>query len=366
MQNNSKLRGLGLAVLVLLLFAIAGTLYFSGNQRLNAENPSEKQGLLAEDITASSATGGRSRGGSFSRPSAPSAPARPSNPSRSAPRSSYRDYEPDYAPRRSYPPAYYPQPGPVIIPVPANPGYIPSPDYSAPVASPGIDIGFVFLLLVLGFAVLPIIFNYLKLKSPAAKGVAPQGELLNDVVTVTRLQIALLAQARQIQKDLTELTLQVNPETPEGLREMLQETVLALLRSPENWTHVRASSQTVPSREQATQLFEQLSLEERSKFSAETLVNIGGRIRRQSAPAQKDEDSAAYIIVTLLIGSADDKPLIKPIYSAEDLQAALQRIGSIPPEYLLVYELLWSPQDETDSLSQDEMIAGYPDLVQIS
>ncbi|GAB4332966.1 MAG: hypothetical protein OHK0047_21260 [Leptolyngbyaceae cyanobacterium] len=75
----------------------------------------------------------------------------------------------------------------------------------------GNDVGFLFLLVVLGFAVLPLIFNLLKLKrGSAGSGYAGSSELLNDTVTVTQLQVALLAQARTIQSELTELTAQAN------------------------------------------------------------------------------------------------------------------------------------------------------------
>lgn len=320
----------------------------------------EHQGRLASDLQLANATGGRARGGSFSRPNAPSAPP-PNYPSGPSTFPTSPDY--NYGPRRSYPPTYYPYPhtGPVVVPVP-GPGYVPAPTVST---GPSLDIGFIFLLLVLGFGVLPTILSYLKLGPTRAGGAGSGGELSNDVVTVTRLQVALLAQARQIQTDLTNLTLRVNTATQEGLTELLRETVLALLRSPESWTHARVSSQTVRSREQASQLFEQLSIEERSKFTAETLVNVGGKIDRRHRPATPDDAPASYIVVTLLLGTADDRPLVGTVNSPQELRAALQRLGAVPSNYLLVYELLWSPQDETDSLSEDELIVGYPDLVRI-
>ncbi|NJN87260.1 MAG: DUF1517 domain-containing protein [Leptolyngbyaceae cyanobacterium SL_7_1] len=120
------------------------------------------------------------------------------------------------------------------------------------------------------------------------------------------------------------------------------------------------------SRAQASQLFEQFSIAERSKFSRETLVNIGGDIRRQAYVPKENADPAAYVVVTLIVGTADDRPLLSdPIYSTEDLRTALQRLGSISPNYLLVYELLWSPQDATDSLSRDQLLTAYPNLTQI-
>lgn len=64
-------------------------------------------------------------------------------------------------------------------------------------------------------------------------------------------------------------------------------------------------------------------------------------------------------MVTLLLGTADDRPLLQSVNSLTDLRAVLQHSGSISPAYLL----LWTPQDPSDSLSADELIANYPDLV---
>jgi uncharacterized membrane protein len=384
MEDHKRTNNLRYLVILLLVIGCIG---FYADMRANSEMQAQfsKQTLAGGEVTTSAMTGGRARGGSFDRPPASSGSGRSTVPSRPGRGYSggypggysggypggysggYSDYGGGYYPRRSYPRSY-PQSGPVIVPVPAPyPGYVQTPGYSTPVASSGSGIGLIFLLVILGFTVLPLILNLLKLKSVDSRGFATgsSNELLNDVVTVTEVQVALLAQARTIQAELTDLTLQANPETPAGRSRMLQETVLALLRSPEYWTYARVGSQTVRSREQAAQLFEQRSIEERSKFKTETLVNMGGQIKRHSVVLPEDSDPAAYIVVTLIVGTADDKPLIGSVHSAEELQAVLQRIGSVSSEYLLVYELLWSPQDQSDSLTQEQLLTGYPNLVRI-
>jgi uncharacterized membrane protein len=326
---------------------------------------SEQDALFLGDRVEARSSGARGRGGSFRR-----APSGGSGGGSSGggfggsggSGGGYRD--PSY---RNYPsdPYYrdrpYSNPGPVFVPIPGGyGGYVST-------GSGGALSLLVFLVLFLMF---PIAAMYLA-RAGRGRGNGYAGatvgnrELANDIVTVTRLQIALLAQARSIQTELTELTLDADMETPEGLADMLRETVLALMRSPENWSHARAQSETVRSRDEAAQLFEKLSVIERSKFSAETLAKVGGRVRRQQLRPD-DDGPAAFIVVTLLIGTEDDRPIIDPqIRSTQELQAALQRIGAITPDYLLIYELLWSPQDASDSLTYDELLAEYPDLVQI-
>ncbi len=191
-------------------------------------------------------------------------------------------------------------------------------------------------------------------------------ELENDIVTVSKLQVALHSSARSLQAELSELTLEADTETTKGLKELLEASALALLRNSGNWTHILGTSQTISSREQAETVFNRLSIEERSKFSTETLTNVDGKIRQRSLdePAT-DEGSAAYIVVTLLIGTADDRPLFEPVDSAQAMQEALKKVASMHSDYLMVFELLWSPQVESDTLTEAELATEYAGLVAI-
>jgi uncharacterized membrane protein len=194
----------------------------------------------------------------------------------------------------------------------------------------------------------------------------PELELTNDIVTVTKVQVAMTAQARYIQSELTALSQAVDTDTREGLTRLLQESCLALLRSPEYWTHVWSSSETVRSPMEGQQLFNQLSITERSKLDVEALVNVGGIKQTKTLKLNPDEDPAAYIVVTLLIGTAHDKPLFPESFrTAQDLQQALEKLAALPPEYLMVLEVIWSPQDEKDSLTEEELLTEYSGLVQI-
>jgi len=189
-------------------------------------------------------------------------------------------------------------------------------------------------------------------------------ELENDIVTVTKLQVALHSWTRSLQSELSELTLEADTETLKGLKQLLEASALALLRNSETWTHVLGSSETISSREEAETIFSRLSIEERSKFSTETLTNVDGKIRQRSLiEGDRDEGLGAYIVVTLLIGSADDRPLFEEINSAQAMQDALKKVASMNSDYLMVFELLWSPQVETDTLTEQELATEYADLV---
>jgi uncharacterized membrane protein len=350
---------------LIVLMLTLSCLGFFFERRNEAARAAQPQGLISAETAPLGLSGGRARGGDFGSPSGSAGGGFSGG--GSLPPVGGPSYGGGY-------PSYPRSTGPVVVPVPVPGGYVGGYPGGYVGGYPGTiiggDVGLLFLLAVLGFTVLPLILNLFRLKGPSAGGRAGGGslnELGNDIVTVTQLQVALLSEARDLQRDLETLASRSDLDTKPGLNRLLQETVLALLRSPEYWSHARVSSQTVRSRAQAAQVFEQLSVTERSKFSRETLVNVGGQLQRQAYSGQPDADPAAYIVVTLIVGTADDSPLFsEPIHTASDLQAALRRMGGITPDYLLVYELLWAPQDPSDSLSYDQMLASYPDLMQIA
>lgn len=194
----------------------------------------------------------------------------------------------------------------------------------------------------------------------------------NSTVSITRLQVGLLAQARGLQTELNHIAETADTNTPEGRAEILQEASLALLRHPEYWVYAGGGTQQAKLNAAESQ-FNRLSLAERSKFSEETLSNVNNQLKAALAkealpPAELDnptrlisEGPGEYIIVTLLAATLG-KIGIPAINSADDLRQALRIIGSLPSEQLLAIEVLWTPQAEGDTLTSDDLFAEYPDL----
>ena len=192
----------------------------------------------------------------------------------------------------------------------------------------------------------------------------------NPSVSVTRLQVGLLAQARDLQPELNRIAETADTNSPEGRSEVLQEASLALLRHPEYWVYAGGGTQQAKLNSAESQ-FNRLSLAERSKFSEETLTNVNNQLKAvlsQEALSGEDnptrlisEGPGEYIIVTLLAATLG-KCEIPAINSADDLRQALRQIGSLPSEQLLAIELLWTPQAEGDTLTSDDLFAEYPDL----
>lgn len=200
---------------------------------------------------------------------------------------------------------------------------------------------------------------------PLDESAGYETELTNNIVTVSLLQVALRSEARRMQVILNEFAEAADTTTSDGLFELLQQTSHLLLDYSRYWTHVLASSQTVNSVQEAEVLYNQLLVRERSKFSVETLSNVNGHIARHPAIAHAT-GQPAHIVVTLLMGTADDRPLFDEIYSASMLRDTLDNIRLMQPRYLLVLETLWTPQDPNDSLTEEELATDYPELSAIA
>jgi uncharacterized membrane protein len=193
-------------------------------------------------------------------------------------------------------------------------------------------------------------------------------------VSVARLQVGLLAEGRGLQSELDSLARTVNTDTATGRAQVLQESTLALLRHPEYWVYAGAESQQTRL-EAAESKFNQFSLAERSKFSEETLSNFNNQIRQSGsnqtlsstqvngALVADDLTQAPgeYIVVTVIVGT-QGKLQLPTVKNSEDLRLALRQIGGVSSEQLLAVEVLWTPQANGDTLTADDMLAGYPDL----
>lgn len=198
----------------------------------------------------------------------------------------------------------------------------------------------------------------------------------NPTVSIARLQVGLLAQAKTLQSDLDRMAQTADTGSAAGRAQVLQEATLALLRHPEYWAYGSSESEQT-GMNSAEAKFNQWSLAERSKFTEETLSNVNNQLIGGVAPSLTGNNANLvsqtgdltptvneYIVVTLVVGTLGQIQLPK-VNSPETLRQALSRLGSIGSEQLLAVEILWTPQASDDTLSTDDMLAYYPNLTLI-
>ena len=315
-------------------------------------------------------SGGRSGGGSFK--------SKPSRSKRTSPTRSYERRKSTTSPSRSYnkykddlpnsSPSYNRRESDSPKYRNSNPSYYNRSSSSGKVNSILATILIsIFLLIFFGvpslllFLVLRKVFKASFSSSGKAERKIAQ-ERDNDRVTISLLQVALYSGSSNIQQDLSELSKSVDTSTDEGVIELMQESALILLRSDRDWTHVFADSFSLDIAK-AEEEFDKLSLVERSKFSGESLSNVDGNIKTKQSRNDESEGVAAYVVVTLIVGTADDNPLFDKIHNSTELKEALLRLSSMREDYLMKFELLWTPQQQGEYLTDEELLMEYTKIM---
>eukprot|EP00262_Sarcandra_glabra_P012074 TRINITY_DN302_c0_g1_i1.p1 TRINITY_DN302_c0_g1~~TRINITY_DN302_c0_g1_i1.p1 ORF type:complete len:402 (-),score=50.31 TRINITY_DN302_c0_g1_i1:342-1547(-) len=287
--------------------------------------------LTYDPYSALAASGGRMGGRSFSSSSSSSA----------------RSYSASRSPSFSYSAPYY-APSPFGFSGGGG-GF-----YMAPAFGVGVGAGSGFFLLMMGFAAVILVSGFLSDRSD-------DGSVLTATqkTSVLKLQVGLLGMARSLQRDLDRIAEVADTSTTEGLNYVLTETALALLRHPEFCISGYSSVDVKRSIEDGEKRFNQLSIEERGKFDEETLVNVNS-IKKQSTTSQRSKGfSNEYMVITILV-AAEGIHKLPLINGSSDLKEALQKLGSIPSSKTLAVEVLWTPQNENDTLSERELLQDYP------
>ncbi|AFZ00778.1 DUF1517 domain-containing protein [Calothrix sp. PCC 6303] len=258
---------------------------------------------------------------------------------------------------------------------PGGGGYYPGGGFGFPFMLPFLGIGGGFSGL-LGLFVFIAIANFLLQtfrRVSSGETTEDMGYNSNSTVAVTKVQVGLLASARELQGELNRIAETADTNTAEGRTEVIQEASLALLRHPEYWVYGGSGTQQARLTSAESE-FNRLALAERSKFSEETLSNVNNQLKGASPKAALPtsgeldnptrlitEGPGEYIVVTLLAATLG-KLELPTVNSADDLRQVLRQIGSLSSDKLLAIEVLWTPQAEGDTLTSDDLVAEYADL----
>ena len=243
----------------------------------------------------------------------------------------------------------------------------------------GGGIGFPFLIPLFGFgggglfgflvlmAVVGLLLNAFKGGGgqagplPAGRGSELGSGRPDGPVTISQLQVGLLASARDLQRDLRRLAGSADTGRAAGLQALLQETTLAMLRHPDLWVYANAEVGQVPFAS-AESTFNRLSMGERSKLQREVTSNVSGqRFNDASVVSGESDASSDFIAITLLVASRN-RLNIKGAGSADQLRDALQQLGAVGADDLIAIEVIWQPEGAGEVLSTEELLTAYPQL----
>jgi uncharacterized membrane protein len=221
----------------------------------------------------------------------------------------------------------------------------------------------------ISFIIVIFIFIFLSRFSKIAQGrsgrqIGPPEEGLANVVII---KTALLAGAKEIQEKLLKLAESGKAGTKEGDAYLFREACLILMRNINSATHAFVSVKENLSLRTGREELEKASSQARTAFDEEGIRADGSGVRLQEkTEAEKGSDQfkvSEYIVVSL-IAAFDGFRLQKTNFTnAVELREMIVQASSVPPDMLLGMDVVWDPESPDDILTENDMLASYPELL---
>ena len=177
-----------------------------------------------------------------------------------------------------------------------------------------------------------------------------------------RLQLALGRSARGIQDRLADFAARGDTSTEAGLAALLQQTALELLREKDAVRYVGGEGRGPMSLTNAETAMNALALAERCRFQVERVRGADGRIVRSEAPAEEGKEALELVVVTLVAATRTPLGQFERPESPDQLAAVLSELGGVSPDGLLGLEVVWTPADPNDSMTETDVMTTYPEL----
>jgi uncharacterized membrane protein len=177
-----------------------------------------------------------------------------------------------------------------------------------------------------------------------------------------KLQLGLGRSARGIQARLSEFAAKGDTSSEAGLASLLQQSALELLRNKDSIRYAAAEGRGPMSLTNAETAMNGVSLSERSRFQVERVRVADGRAARSDAPAEEGKEALELVVVTLVAATRTPLERFKAVTTVADLAALLSELGGVSPSGLLGLEVIWTPADENDSMTETDVMTTYPEL----
>lgn len=233
----------------------------------------------------------------------------------------------------------------------------------------GLGLGGLCCLLVIGGVFALVIFS--KKKSTGSGPNASLGTGMStatyhgpNAMHVSQLSVGIDWRARrQLQETLTRLAQTGDTRTPQGLANLLRETVLALRRAELSWLYTSQKTVGPFAPQVAEQHFNQLTTSARAAFQHELVRSAGGQVAATNAPemqANKNEGEGTVVVHLIVAAKRPLSAMQAP--DANQLRMALDNRAALTADQLAALEVVWSPAAENDRMSTAELEQFYPDM----
>jgi uncharacterized membrane protein len=179
---------------------------------------------------------------------------------------------------------------------------------------------------------------------------------------VYKVQLGLGRSARGIQQRLESFAAEGDTASEAGLAQLLSQTSLELLREKHSIRYGAIESAGPLSLTNGETKLNALALAERSRFQVERVRGADGKVRRSEATGARTDEVLEYLVVTAIVATRAALAGFDKLASPEDLDAVLGALGAVSPDALLGLEVIWTPADPEDALTENELVMTYPHM----
>ncbi|GEM47352.1 DUF1517 domain-containing protein [Deinococcus cellulosilyticus] len=227
--------------------------------------------------------------------------------------------------------------------------------YGGPIFIGGGGGGGLFTIIFVIVIAMVIMSAMQKMRKGGAAGVAggygPQAQAL-------KVQI-LLAEGDEVKRAMQHIAQTGDTSSAQGLARMLNEAALNVLRHPDRWMYAYIDAATGHQAQMDGQVGA-WAAEARSDFTEQTTSNYGKFQRTTS----NQEKGGFYLAVTLMAASSS-LPQISKEVTPQNVQQAVTTLASLSGVGLVRIDVVWSPDQEGEFLTEDEALMKYPELTKL-
>jgi uncharacterized membrane protein len=101
---------------------------------------------------------------------------------------------------------------------------------------------------------------------------------------------------------------------------------------------------------------------ERSRFQVERVRGSEGQVRRSEAAASVGSEALEFLVVTVLVATRQSLSGLDKLQERQALDGVLATLGAVPARTLLGLEVIWTPADPEDSLTETDLMITYPEM----
>lgn len=179
---------------------------------------------------------------------------------------------------------------------------------------------------------------------------------------VYKIQLGLGRSGRGVQKRLEEFASTGDTSSETGLAELLRQTALELMREKDAIRYALVEPAGPFNLTNGEAKMSGAAMAERSRFQLERVRGSEGKVRRSEAAETVGREALEFLVITILVATRAPMDRMTKIEERSALEGVLSELGGVPASALLGLEVIWTPADPEDSLTETDLMTTYPEL----